>query len=93
MLVKQRFPNFVEHDPTQIPVYPVDTIEELQAIDFVAHWATYEDFVELKYGSRHRPGEPEMLMAIMKEKWWVIAYGREGSFADLGLTEWVSPCS
>ena len=91
MLVKQRFPNFVEVDPTQIPVYNLSTLEELHNIDFVNAWSQDDNFVKFQYSKVDT--STELLMAIMKEKWWVIAYGREGSFADLGLSEWVSPCS
>jgi hypothetical protein len=88
MLVKQRFPNFVEVGD-EVPVHEINSLKELQSIDFIQRWSADEDFVKLQCSGVG--GQPELLMAIMKESWWVIAYGREGSFIDLGLTEWKSP--
>lgn len=88
MLVRQRFPNYVAVGG-DIPIHEINSLKELYALDFVQRWMRYPEFVELRY-SNNGP-DSELLMVIETEKWWVIAYGREGSFTDLGLKEWKSP--
>ena len=89
MLVRQRFPNFVEIGG-EIPIHKISSLEELQAIDFVERWMNQPCFVELQYASNQFS---EFLMVITKEKFWAIASIKEGSLADFGLKEWVSPCT
>ena len=89
MLVRQRFPNFVEVGG-EIPIHEINSLDELHSIDFVTRWMASPDFLRLEYSPND--GDPEFLMAIMKDKYWVIAYGREGSFSRFGLQEWQHPC-
>lgn len=93
MQIKQRLPNFVQHDPSQFPIHEVNTLTDLLAIDFVQRWASSPNFKCLEWNScgRNVDRPTQHLMAIMQDNFWVIGYARDGSLADLGLNQWKEP--
>jgi len=93
MKLARRFPNFVDADPSEKLPVEITTIDELNNLDYVKHiWLADPRFHRLSY-SRTPSWGREILMAELDAgvAWYAIAYVMEGSLADLGLPEWVSP--
>ena len=93
MKVRQHIPTFFSGFDQQEA--EVNTLEELQALEFVQRWTTLPGFdrfsVELNYGAPEVPCH--LLMAEFNEgkKWWVVAYLSGQTDLVQHLPEWRPP--
>ena len=89
MKVRQHIPNFFSgFEPQEAEV---DSLEELQALEFIQRWTIEPSFYRFSIERNYHPEtQTHLLMAEMDQgkKWWVVAYLSGAADRLEHLPEW-----